>query len=172
MNIAFTMMPGRGDMDRLLFTLAGQLLDQGYGVCGVVQSNQEHPGYHPCDMDIKVLPNGPQLRISQALGNGSQGCRLDAGALEQAAVSVEQSLDGTCNLLLINKFGKHEAQGRGLTQAIIRAVEMDVPVLCGLNDLNKQAFLDFAGMEARELPPQMSALLRWVEATGSMQQVA
>lgn len=64
MKIAYTMMLGRGDMDRLLSTLASDLIADGLRVCGVVQSNQERPGDHPCDMDIKVLPDGNEHRIS------------------------------------------------------------------------------------------------------------
>ncbi len=159
-------------MDRLLSTLAGDLVADGLRVCGVVQSNQERPGDHPCDMDVKVLPDGQELRISQALGKGSRGCRLDPSALEQAAVAVEESLDAGADLLLINKFGKHEAQGRGLAQAIAKAVEMDIPVICGLNELNRQAFLDFAGGEAVALPSQYDALISWVEAVRPATQAA
>lgn len=170
MKIAYTMMPGRGDMDRLLSNLAERLAARGYRVRGVVQSNQERPGDHPCDMDIKVLPDGPELRISQALGSGSRGCRLDPSILEKAAVAVEESLDLAADLLLINKFGKHEAQGRGLSQAIAKAVEMDVPVICGLNALNRHTFVDFTGGAATQLPPDLDAMVRWVnEARSNMQ---
>ncbi|MBO6676183.1 MAG: DUF2478 domain-containing protein [Rhizobiales bacterium] len=162
MKIAYTMMPGRGDMDRLLSGLAEQLDGAGLCVRGVVQSNQERPGDHPCDMDVKVLPDGPELRISQALGKGSRGCRLDTSILEKAAVTVEESLEPEADLLLINKFGKHEAQGRGLAQAIAKAVELEVPVICGLNELNKQAFIEFTGGEAVALPPRLDAMVRWV----------
>jgi nucleoside-triphosphatase THEP1 len=162
MRITYTMMPGRGDMDRLLCALADELANDGYRVSGVVQSNEERPGDHPCDMDIKVLPDGPEFRISQALGKGSRGCRLDPSALEQAALGVERSLDGGADLLLINKFGKNEAQGRGLTDAIVKAVEMDIPILCGLNDLNLPAFEAFTDNESTRLDPKIDDMKHWV----------
>ena len=149
-------------MDRLFSTLAQDFSDAGYGVRGVVQSNEERPGDHPCDMDIKVLPEGPELRISQALGKGSRGCRLDPSVLEQAGMSVLHSLDADADLLLINKYGKHEAHGRGLCDAIVKAVEMELPVLCGLNDLNRQAFMDFTGDLAEQLQPESKLLKSWL----------
>lgn len=161
MKIAYTMMAGRGDMDRLLWSFAHQLLDTGVRVCGVVQFNMERLGDHPCDMDIQVLPNGPSMRISQALGKGSRGCRLDPSVLEAAALEVERRLAFGADLLLINKFGKHEAQGRGLSGAIAKAVEMDIPVICGLNDLNAPAFEAFTANAAEKLAPDQEALLHW-----------
>lgn len=163
MNIAYTMLPGRGDADLLLAALAQRLLASGLRVCGVVQSNHENPGDHPCDMNIHVLPDGPVLRISQALGSGSRGCRLDPSVLEQAALDVEARLTEGVDMLIINKFGKHEAQGRGFRTAIVQAVELNIPVLVGLNDLNQAAFEDFTAGEAVQLAAQMHTLQTWVE---------
>lgn len=39
---------------------------------------------------------------------------------------------GETDLLIVNKFGKHEAMGRDFRSAIAAAVEWDVPVLLGL----------------------------------------
>ncbi|MFK7793196.1 MAG: DUF2478 domain-containing protein [Devosiaceae bacterium] len=172
MKIAYTMMPGRGDMDRLLAALADDLLVAGYCVRGVVQSNQERPGDHPCDMDIKVLPAGAELRISQALGKGSRGCRLDPSILQKAALSVERSLATGADLLLINKYGKNEAQGRGFYDAIAQAVAMDVPVLCGLNSLNFEAFMSFTDRQAFELKPDIGSLKTWVVGAVTAQTMA
>ncbi|MFN3171197.1 MAG: DUF2478 domain-containing protein [Hyphomicrobiales bacterium] len=165
MKIAYTMMPGRGDMDRLLSTLASDLIANGLRVCGVVQSNQERPGDHPCDMDIKVLPDGNEHRISQALGKGSRGCRLDPSVLEQAAIDVERSLEAGADILLINKYGKHEAQGRGLATAIAMAVERGILVICGLNELNVEAFNTFTASEAVQLAPKLDELVAWTNAS-------
>jgi nucleoside-triphosphatase THEP1 len=163
MNIAYTMLPGRGDTDLLLAALARRLQMSGLRVCGSVQSNHERPGDHPCDMNIHVLPDGPVLRISQALGSGSKGCRLDPSVLEQAAQQVETRLSDGADVLIINKFGKHEAQGRGFCTAIANAVEKDIPVLVGLNDLNQSAFEAFAAGEAVHLAAQMDTLQAWIE---------
>lgn len=163
MNIAYTMLPGRGDMDLLLAALAHRLSGVGLRVCGVVQSNHENRGDHPCDMNIHVLPDGPVLRISQALGSGSKGCRLDPSVLEQAALDVETRLTEGADVLIINKFGKHEAQGRGFRTAIANAVANDIPVLVGLNDLNQTAFEDFTAGEAIQLTAQMDTLQSWIK---------
>lgn len=161
MKIAYTMAPGRGDTDLLLSRLAGRLASQGYATCGTVQINTDRAN-GPCDMDVQVLPDGPVLRISQDLGLGSKGCRLDPAALETAVGLAEARLDPNVDLLIINKFGKHEADGRGFRTIIATALELEIPVLVGVNALNLAAFREFAGPEAAHLEPSEPQILQWL----------
>ena len=133
MKLAYTMSPVRGDTDLILAQLAANLSARGLRCCGAVQINTECPDAGPCDMDVKVIPGGEVLRISQSLGPGARGCRLDPSALETAVGQVAARLDAQTDLLIVNKFGKHEAEGRGFRDLIGAALEMDVPVLVGLN---------------------------------------
>lgn len=68
MILACTMAPGRGDTDLVLAELAANLAARGLRCCGTVQINTERADAGPCDMDVRVLPDGPVLRISQDLG--------------------------------------------------------------------------------------------------------
>ena len=113
MKLAYTMAPGRGDTDLILAGLAAGLGARGIRCCGTVQMNTERPDAGPCDMDVLVLPDGPVVRISQNLGVNARGCRLDTSALETAVAQVAARLDERTDLLIINKFGRHEAEGRG-----------------------------------------------------------
>lgn len=162
MKIAYTMAPGRGDTDLLLLGIAETLSAWGYHAGGTVQINTERGG-GPCDMDVKVLPAGPIFRISQDLGRGSTGCRLDPDALETAVGLVAARVRSELDLLIINKFGKHEAEGRGFRSVIADAIGLDVPVLVGVNALNLDAFLQFVGPEAEALDPDPQAILCWFD---------
>jgi hypothetical protein len=163
MMLAYTMAPGRGDTDLILQSLAVDLAKRGIRCVGTVQINSERADAGPCDMDVQVLPDGPVLRISQDLGSFARGCRLDPAALETAVALVSAGLASGADLVIINKFGKHEAEGRGFRDVIADAVAKDVPVLCGLNALNKAAFELFAGELCLELPPEGAALRTWVD---------
>lgn len=163
MKIAYTMAPGRGDTDQLLFTLAQDLASLGYRTCGTVQINTEC-GTHPCDMDVRVLPDGPVLRISQNLGRDAKGCRLDPSALETAVGLVEMRLEPGVDVLIVNKFGKHEADGRGFRTVIADAISREIPVLVGVNPLNLIAFQEFVGGEATQLDPSRKVLVSWLQA--------
>ena len=161
--LAYTMAPGRGDTDLILEGLFHDLTARGLRCLGIVQINSERADSGPCDMDVRVLPDGPVLRISQDLGPSARGCRLDPAALEMAVGLVSARLASGVDLLIINKFGKHEAEGRGFRDVIAEAVAMEVPVLVGLNALNRKAFEAFAGGIAVQLPSERAALASWVD---------
>lgn len=162
MNIAYMMAPGRGDVDEILYRLAGRLASRRIRCSGTVQINTGQPDTGPCDMDVKVLPDGPVLRISQDLGRESRGCRLDPQALENAVGLVSASLAKKPNVLIVNKFGKHEAEGRGFREVIVDALLLDIPVVVGLNALNLPAFEAFSGGLAVRLVADEAAIADWV----------
>ena len=169
MNIAYTIAPGRGDTDLLLQGLADRLAALGIRTCGTVQINSERADAGPCDMDIRVLPAGPVLRISQALGAHARGCRLDPAMLEQAVGLSEAELARGADILIVNKFGKHEAEGRGFRMLIAEALEAGIPVLVGLNRLSRDAFDAFTQGLAIDLPPTDQALLDWAQDALALQ---
>lgn len=160
MSLGYVSLPGRGANDEFLARIASALRAEGIRLCGTVQSNVERPDRKRCDMDIVVLPDGPVLRISEDRGDLARGCRLDAGALEHAVVGVAAALDDA-QMMIVNKFGKQECEGRGLAPLIAEAISRDIPVLVGVNGLNLDAFRDFAGGLETALPPQDATVLQW-----------
>jgi hypothetical protein len=102
------------------------------------------------------------LRISQDLGRDSRGCRLDPQALETAVGFVSAGFADRPDVLIVNKFGKHEAEGRGFRDVIADALALEIPVIVGLNGLNKPAFEEFSGGLAVMLPPDERILVDWV----------
>lgn len=164
MKIAYTLAAGRGETNVVVADLVAALQAQGRRLAGTVQIDTEIDAAHKCDMDVKVLPDGPMIRISQSLGRNSRGCRLNPDALEQAVALTEKALDDGADLLIVNKFGKHEADGRGFRDTIGRALEMGVPVLVGANKLNVEALIEFCGGLAEPIEAEHEALMGWVQA--------
>lgn len=159
MRLGYVMSAERGAVDLALSALAPRLMAQGVRLGGVVQQNENCAANGRCDMDALVLPDGPIIRISQSLGREARGCKLDPSALEQVSGLVAGRLSGDLDLLIINKFGKHEADGRGLRPVIAEALALGVPVLCGVGTRNSEPFLEFAGELAE--PVQIDALEAW-----------
>jgi hypothetical protein len=118
-------------------------------------------------MDLRVLPDGPVVRISEDRGDLARGCTLDSGALEQTVWAVQCRLDGA-EVLIVNKFGKREAEGKGkgkgLVPVIAEALDRGLPVLIGVNGLNLAAFLAFAGEEVAALPGEPAQIADWCRA--------
>lgn len=152
----------RGLSDRLLAALAERLRARGLRLAGAVQVNVPRPGSHRYDMDLHVLTGSDVVRISQNLGRESRGCRLDPGGLERAVGLVAAALDAGPDLMIVNKFGKQEAEGRGFRPLIGEALARDVPVLTSVGASNRVAFLDFCDGFAEELNPDLATLEAWV----------
>lgn len=143
-----------GQSDLILAGLVSNLLAQGLRVAGAVQINVPGRPDCACDMDLTVTGGDRQrFRISQSLGPGASGCRLDAGALEQAANLVSQRIGLGADLMILPKFGKQEAMGRGFCQAIAQAVEAEVPVLLHVAEEQISNFLLFAGEMSERVAP-------------------
>lgn len=166
MHLAYVMTTERGATDRLLSAFAAQLETQGVRTSGIVQTNIECADDRLCDMDVKVLPDGGTYRISQSLGAGARGCRLNPTALEEAVGLVTRSLETgpRPDLLIVNKFGKHEADGRGMRPVIGDAIAREIPVLTGVNGLNRDRFETFCDGMAVELEPTLQALTAWYDS--------
>lgn len=164
--LGYIVTSGRGASDILIADLAARLQDGGIFVCGAVQINSETDPARRCDMDLRVLLAGRTVRISQSLGALSRGCRLDPAGLEEAVGLVEGELaaDPAPQILIVNKFGKQECDGRGFRPAIAQALARDIPVILAVSPGNEGAFLDWAGEFAEAVASDMDAMEAWCRA--------
>lgn len=163
MPIAYVSLPGRGATDALIAAAVAQLRPLGLQLAGTVQTDVPRPDRSLCDMELAVLPDGPVFRINQDRGEAARGCRLDGGALEEAVVEVAARMDGA-EVLIVNKFGKLEAQGRGYVPLIAEALGRDMAVLVGVNALTLPDLLAFCDGLATALPADATAIADWVAA--------
>lgn len=164
--LGYLVADGVGAADRMLWSLGHELRAQGLLVAGAVQDNPEPETVGRCHMDLHILTGRDVVRISQNLGPMARGCRLDPAGLERAVGLVSSALSSgaapTPALLIVNKFGKQELDGRGFCPVIADALAMDIPVLTAVNAGNEAGFLTWAGEMAERLPADRSALLEWV----------
>lgn len=161
--LGYVISQGRGAADLLLAEVAQRLHAEGWPLAGALQVNVETDPARVCDMDLHVLAQDRVIRISQSLGPLSKGCRLDSSGLEQAVGMVEQALDGAPRprLMIVNKFGKQEIDGRGFRPLIGRALSEGVPVLTAVSVGNREGFEAFAEGLGELLPLELEALLAW-----------
>lgn len=159
MKIAYTMPKGQ----LVLTELSEKLREQGIRTCGIVQADTVNKDRHRCDMDVRVLPDGPEISITQSLGKEASGCRLNTSALAEAAGEVAQRINESYDVFILNKFGEQEASGGGFRDLIAQALENGAAVLVGTNDINEEAFKEFSGGMAVLIPPTVSDLKAWIE---------
>jgi hypothetical protein len=147
--------------DILIAQCAAALVASGYRLGGIVQSNPHRPGRRRCDMYVKDLLGGDEIKISLDRGNEARGCRLDPGAFARIDAWVERAVLERVDLLIINKFGKEEARGRGLRPIIADALIAEIPLMIGVSTLNLCDFLSFVGDSATRLEPGIEAITAW-----------
>lgn len=150
-----------GKMNETLRDLAETMQGAGARVTGAIQINSDPGEDVPCDMDLRILPDGPTICISQSLGPGSTGCRLDPERLEEAVQACSVRLAKGADLLIVNKFGSHEAEGRGFRDLIGTALAEGVPVVVGVTSAKLEEFTEFAGDLATEMPCNVERLRAW-----------
>lgn len=153
-----------GDIDGLLANIAATLLNDGHRVRGVLQSRGEmHGDCHCADMDLHAIGEARTFRISQPLGNGSHGCRLHPGALAECAAYLENEMDRGTDLLILNRFGRGESEGRGFRDLIGQAMMRGVPVLTAVRPTYEDEWRAFGEGLSCDLPMERSTVLNWFE---------
>ncbi len=137
------------------------LQGQGYLVKGLIQRNSVSTGGCACTMTLVDVENGQQFRISQDLGTGSTCCRIDTQAVAEASSVLRRAVEAETDLLIVNKFGKLESQGRGMVDEILAAVAQGIPLLTSVEAPLLDRWREFTGGLAEELTPGCGALMRW-----------
>jgi hypothetical protein len=162
MKLAFISSTKRGEIDRLVSLTAARLEADQKRLNGVVKVLEDNPDLaHDCDMDLRVLPDGPNIRITQSLGAGSNACRLNPAAIQEAVGEVERLSSADADMFLLNKFGPQEGEGHGFRATIAAALENGVPVLLGVGTTMRDAFDEFAQGLAEELPEDLDKIYEW-----------
>jgi nucleoside-triphosphatase THEP1 len=147
--------------DALIAQCAADLLASGYRLGGLVQSNAHGRGRRRCDMYVKDLLGGDEIKISLDRGNEARGCRLDPDAFARIDAWVERAVLERVDLLIINKFGKEVARGRGLRPVIAEALIAEIPLVIGVSSQNLRDLLTFVGDSATRLSPDVEAITAW-----------
>lgn len=156
--------------DRALRGVARRFHATDRRLAGIVQRDEPRADRVGCDMILEELSSGQSIAISQDRGPHARGCRLDLGELLRAMQLVAAALEQKPDLLILNKFGKTEAEGGGFRDLIVQAINAGVPVLIAVPCRNLDSWRVFAGELARELHidglEEAQMLARIAEAQG------
>src|SRR3974390_375099 len=135
----------------------------GLSLAGALQHRVSAAPDRRCDLVLEDLSTGHRTAIFEDRGAGAAGCRLDEGALAEAAARIESNLEDAPDVLVLNKFGKAECGGGGLVDLIANAMDRGIPVVIGVPRSNLDGWRKFVGNLAIELPDEISAIERWLQ---------
>ncbi|WP_213773143.1 DUF2478 domain-containing protein [Bradyrhizobium sp. dw_78] len=153
------------DPDRILRDFAADLKRRGYRAVGLVQT-----GHHCLDapkLSAMLVHTGEELQLFQDLGSCATGCRLDVGQLLDAGSQVASAIDQGADLVIVNRFGRQEREGKGLSYLIERALSADIPVVIAVPDNRFADWIKFADGMSVKLRCSREALNAWWDAVSA-----
>jgi hypothetical protein len=156
------------DPDQVLHGFAADLGRRGYRAVGLVQL-----GRHCADapkLSAMLVHSGEELQLFQDVGacarrdNGeavARGCRLDLGQLLNAGAQVASAIDQGADLVIVNRFGRQEREGKGLCYLIERALSADIPVVIAVPEHRFADWIRFADGMSVKLHCDLGSLNAW-----------
>jgi nucleoside-triphosphatase THEP1 len=148
------------EIDDILRKVAENLRAKGLSVAGLLQLRGD--GSSDCDcrmMCLEDLSTGIKHPISESRGPEAQGCHLDRQALVVLAQQVEQNLSGDTDILIINRFGQAESEGRGFRGAIEKALTLGVQVIIAYRAEYLREWQEFEGGLATQAVAEVDTIL-------------
>ena len=130
---------------------------RGHRVVGMVQAGQ----CADSSLSAVLLHSGEKLLLAQDFDPAAQ--RLPARsrtAAECGDADRRRALAGA-DLVIINRFGKRERDGKGLSYLIERALDADIPVVIAVGSDHFADWIKFAGGMSVKLGCDRDALEAW-----------
>jgi hypothetical protein len=146
------------DPDEILREFAFRLNANGHRAVGIVQLGRHYPD---ADLSATLVPTGEQLRLFQDMDACSAGCRLDVGQLTGAGERIARILDEGADILIVNRFGRQEREGKGLAYLIAQALGTDIPVVIAVPSHRFSDWIAFAGGMTVKLHCDRESLDAW-----------
>ncbi|MBB1091561.1 DUF2478 domain-containing protein [Rhodopseudomonas palustris] len=155
---------------RMISDLGYRLRDAGAMVAGIVPYHATRDGTPRCDMEVEELSSRIILQLAEDQTPQASGCRVDPTAMQDAAALISAAFQKCPELLIINKFGRLEAEGYGLGDVITEAVDLGIPVLIGVPERHIKQWREFSNGLAEEAMIDSPRVQQWLARRGFVSQ--
>ncbi len=150
------------DPDRILRDFASDLNRRGYRAVGLVQLGHDRPETQ--QLSALLVHTGEKLSLFQDLRSWAKGCRMDVGQLLQAAGQIADAIDQGADIVIVNRFGQQEREGKGLSYLIERALDVDIPVVIAVPSHRFAEWIKFVNGMSVKLHCNRNSLDAWWNA--------
>jgi hypothetical protein len=145
--------------DRLLREFVQDLITRGYRVVGLIQTRLADGS-----TAVTVLPTGETIPLAPRRRNVSPSSQPDPCDLATPAARIDALIPTGADLVIINRFGKLEAEGTGLVDEIACALSFDIPVLVAVPEFRFAEWLSYCKGMGVKLPCRSGSLQGWWDA--------
>jgi|SRR5665213_4316150 len=151
------------DPDAILRDFAAELNASGRRAVGMVQTGQ----CADSSLSAVLVHTGEVLLLAQPATSPGSGCKLDLNRLQDAATRVAGAMEAGADLVIVNRFGKRERDGKGLFRVIERALGADIPVVIAVSSASFADWIKFADGMSVKLACSREALEAWWSAVSA-----
>lgn len=114
---------------------------------------------------LRSLADGRSFALFQDLGPAAVSCSILPEGVIAAGEAVRAQIAGGCDVVVLSKFGKLEADnGSGLVAAFADALAAGVPILTSVSPRHAGAWERFAAPLYVSLPVSGAAVEQWWDA--------
>lgn len=164
MPIAIVQGAASDEVQRLLSAFVARHRDR-TKIVGLIEEVGVEPDQQCGPATLRSIADGSRYAMFQQLGAGSAACAFNPESVVTAAELVARQVVDGCDLVVLSKFGKYEAENRlGLISAFQAAMLAGVPVLTSVSPRQAEAWDRFAAPLYVTLPPDADALDAWWQA--------
>lgn len=151
---------GKSDKaDRPLSEFVQELMTHGHRVVGLIQTRLGDGG-----AAVGVLPTRETIPLAPGPDTLSDSSRSGPCDLRSAAARIDPLIESGADLLVINRFGRLEAEGAGLIDEIAHALRLDIPVVVAVPDFRFSEWLSFCSGMGIKLSCRDDSLRNWWNA--------
>lgn len=146
----------------MLSSLASRWTASGLRVAGLVEIT--HHGVRKANggSTLRSVHSNEHFELYQDLGPLSTACCLNPTGVANACQAILSRLEA-CDIVVLSKFGKLEAERGGLFQAFVVAAMQGKPVLTSVAPTFQSAYLSFVGSLGAIVSPDETYLNAWAE---------
>jgi hypothetical protein len=147
--------------DAAITDAVARLQRDGFDVRGLLQEGTEGSTSGCATLFLEDIGSGRRVEIFQNRGRETRGCRLDASGLAEAAAWLREAIESRPEVLVLNRFGRQEAEGGGLGDEIAAAVVAGIPVIVPVNEMLLPEWDAFSGGTHERMPADPDKVVQW-----------
>lgn len=135
-----------------------------FRIAGVIEARDGPTDGRTCRAgDLESITDGVRYPMFERLPPGAAVCDVTDEKVTRACAAVLDDVAAGCDLLILSKFGKLEAEGGGLMAAFRAAAAANIPLLTCASPSACAGWDGFAA--AMVLPAAADALDAWLRST-------
>lgn len=155
--------PPQSNAVGFLGAFAEKLKQRGVRVAGIVQEKVRDSDGALTGIDAIDVATGARAPIKRVArqNRDTNNCALDASVLAGTSGFLRHAIEEGVELIVVDKFGTEEQNGRGLSDEILLAISEGIPLLISVPQPALDIWQERTGAMGGVLPLDAGALEQW-----------